>query len=241
MDSMAGKVILESDLCRRANCSHTSTLLYPPDEPWISVDRLATEQLDSSVESSMNHHCTPWFRDSWFRVDPFNSSSSPRNLKVTGTPQTLPFEVFQQRTASADSYDRAQHLPLRLSIAFIRLCEETIEPSTCHPWHGYLTGFQSSSTPRPPQSATMARKLQVCSKDGSIIPAYLAICETCGTQYDVSIKDVPSSCRICDVSAVTSTQLPTPNTDTHRTHASMFPHPANPGPVSIMHDLCKRT
>jgi hypothetical protein len=36
-----------------------------------------------------------------FRVDPFNSSSSPRNLKFN--PQSLPFKVSQQRSASAES------------------------------------------------------------------------------------------------------------------------------------------
>ena len=35
-------------------------------------------------------------------------------------------------------------------------------------------------------------------------PSDLAICETCGTQFDVSLDQNPESCRICDVGDVKS-------------------------------------
>jgi hypothetical protein len=31
----------------------------------------------------------------------------------------------------------------------------------------------------------------------------LAICETCGTQYDVPLSSPPANCRICDVCDIT--------------------------------------
>jgi hypothetical protein len=46
-------------------------------------------------------------------------------------------------------------------------------------------------------------------------PSALAICETCGTQYDVPLSSPPQSCRICDVCDVNS-KLPIPYTNNHK-------------------------
>jgi hypothetical protein len=53
-----------------------------------------------------------------------NTFEQQKSKKPQSYPQSLPFKVSQQRTASAKSYDRAQHLP---SIANILVCQKREE------------------------------------------------------------------------------------------------------------------
>ena len=69
----------------------------------------------------------------------------------------------------------------------------------------------------------------------------LAICPTCGTQFDVPLSSPPASCRICDVRDVKRTLSTFTTLTNPRTHANTSPHPAKHGPPSIKNYPSRRT